>query len=123
MSSWQTGLLRACAKLSVKLVHSTSGRPEGRGKNERFFPTVKGVLTVETASDKGEVGREIKDLGERTSSSTPPARAAVSEVAATEKPHLIPRSRRPSRVARWGLSCGNDGADNRCGRDGFSRPT
>jgi putative transposase len=30
-------LPRACAKLGVKLTHSTPGRPQGRGKIERFF--------------------------------------------------------------------------------------
>ena len=30
-------LLRACAKLGVRLVHSTPYRPEGRGKIERFL--------------------------------------------------------------------------------------
>ncbi|WP_308296177.1 DDE-type integrase/transposase/recombinase [Streptomyces sp. ISL-96] len=61
VDSW---LLRACAKLGIKLVHSTPGRPEGRGKIERFFRTVNGEFTVEIASDTGEVGREIKDLAE-----------------------------------------------------------
>ena len=34
-------LLRACAKLGVRLVHSKPGRPEGRGKIERFFRTCR----------------------------------------------------------------------------------
>ena len=34
-------LLRACAKLAVRLVHSAPYRPEGRGKIERFFRTVR----------------------------------------------------------------------------------
>jgi len=29
-------LLRACAVLGIKLTHSTPGRPQGRGKIERF---------------------------------------------------------------------------------------
>ncbi|MFF4053969.1 DDE-type integrase/transposase/recombinase [Streptomyces chartreusis] len=61
VDSW---LLRACAKLGVKLVHSAPGRPEGRGKIGRFFRTVNGEFTVEIASDKCDVGREIKDLAE-----------------------------------------------------------
>ena len=40
-------LLRACAKLGVRLVHSTPGRPEGRGKIERFFRTVREQFLVE----------------------------------------------------------------------------
>ena len=31
-------LLRACAKLGIRLIHSTPGRPQGRGKIERLFP-------------------------------------------------------------------------------------
>ena len=38
MDAW---LLRACAKLGVRLVHSTPHRPQGRGKIERFFRTVR----------------------------------------------------------------------------------
>ena len=34
-------LLRACAKLGIKLVHSQPRRPEGKGKIERFFRTVR----------------------------------------------------------------------------------
>jgi putative transposase len=40
-------LLRACAKLGIKLVHSRPGRPEGRGKIERFFRTVRGQFLAE----------------------------------------------------------------------------
>ncbi len=40
-------LLRACASLGVRLVHSKPGRPEGRGKIERFFSTVRMQFLVE----------------------------------------------------------------------------
>ncbi len=40
-------LLRACAKLGVRLVHSAPGRPQGRGKIERFFRTVREQFLVE----------------------------------------------------------------------------
>lgn len=40
-------LLRALAVLGVVLVHSRPGRPEGRGKIERFFETVRGQFLVE----------------------------------------------------------------------------
>lgn len=39
-------LLRACAQLGIKLTHSTPGRPQGRGKIERFFKTVNDQLLV-----------------------------------------------------------------------------
>ncbi|MGH3816054.1 MAG: DDE-type integrase/transposase/recombinase [Pseudonocardiaceae bacterium] len=42
-------LLRACAKLGIRLVHSTPHRPEGRGKIERFFRTVRDQFLVEVA--------------------------------------------------------------------------
>jgi putative transposase len=54
-------LLRACAVLGVKLTHSTPGRPQGRGKIERFFETVRGQFLVEIAP----VGaQEVADLAE-----------------------------------------------------------
>jgi putative transposase len=40
-------LLRACASLGIKLVHSAPGRPQGRGKIERFFRTVREQFLVE----------------------------------------------------------------------------
>jgi putative transposase len=42
-------LLRACAHLGIKLTHSTPGRPQGRGKIERFFRTVTDQFLVEIA--------------------------------------------------------------------------
>jgi putative transposase len=61
VDSW---LLRACAKLGIKLVHSTPGRPQGRGKIERFFRTVNGEFVVEIASGDGKPGRQLQDLHE-----------------------------------------------------------
>jgi putative transposase len=40
-------LLRACAVLGVRLIHSRPGRPEGRGKIERAFRTVREQYLVE----------------------------------------------------------------------------
>jgi putative transposase len=48
VDSW---LLRACASLGIKLVHSAPGRPEGRGKIERFFRTVRDQFLVEITSE------------------------------------------------------------------------
>ncbi|MGH3680202.1 MAG: DDE-type integrase/transposase/recombinase [Natronosporangium sp.] len=42
-------LLRACGKLGIRLVHSTPHRPQGRGKIERFFRTVRDQFLVEVA--------------------------------------------------------------------------
>jgi putative transposase len=40
-------LLRACAILGIRLIHSQPGRPEGRGKIERAFRTVRQQWLVE----------------------------------------------------------------------------
>jgi len=42
-------LLRALAILGVRLVHSRPGRPQGRGKIERFFRTVRDQFLVEAS--------------------------------------------------------------------------
>ena len=52
-------LKRAAAKLGIRIIHSTPYRPEGKGKIERFFETVRGQFLVEI----GDGGR-IKDLEE-----------------------------------------------------------
>jgi putative transposase len=53
-------LLRACAKLGIRLIHSTPHRPQGRGKIERFFRTVREQFLVEvpdtTAAELAERG-------------------------------------------------------------------
>jgi putative transposase len=42
-----TWLRRACATLNIRLIHSTPRRPQGRGKIERFFRTVREQFLVE----------------------------------------------------------------------------
>jgi len=60
-----TWLLRACAKLGVRLVHSAPYRPEGRGKIERFFRTVRDQFLVEITGEPDVVGRHhVTDLAE-----------------------------------------------------------
>jgi putative transposase len=53
-------LLRACAKLGIKLTHSTPGRPQGRGKIERLFRTVRDQFLVEVTG-VAEAGRHHVD--------------------------------------------------------------
>jgi putative transposase len=50
-------LLRACASLGIRLIHSRHGEPAGRGKIERVFRTVREQFLVEIGS-----GRELDDL-------------------------------------------------------------
>jgi len=45
-------LQRICAVLGIRLVHSRPGRPQGRGKIERFFATVRAQFLVEIADDQ-----------------------------------------------------------------------
>jgi putative transposase len=52
-------LLRACASLGIRLIHSRPGEPAGRGKIERLFRTVRDQFLVEIGS-----GRELTDLVE-----------------------------------------------------------
>jgi putative transposase len=43
-------LKRICACLDIRLSHSKAGRPQGRGKVERFFRTLRGDFLVELAA-------------------------------------------------------------------------
>ncbi len=58
VDSW---LLRACGKLGIRLVHATPNRPQGKGKIERFFRTVRDQFLVEvtdtTVGDLKTAGR------------------------------------------------------------------
>jgi putative transposase len=47
-------LVRACAKLGIRLTHSTPGRPQGRGKIERLFRTVNEQFLVEVTDTTAE---------------------------------------------------------------------
>jgi putative transposase len=50
-------LKRAAARLGIRLTHSAPGRPQGRGKIERFFGVVRGQFLVEIGDGTG-----VKDL-------------------------------------------------------------
>jgi len=55
-------LLRALAVLGTKLTHSAPGRPEGRGKIERVFGTVRSQFLVEVTP---ETVSTLAELNER----------------------------------------------------------
>jgi putative transposase len=67
-------LLRACAVLGIALVHSRPGRPQGRGKIERFFRTVRDQFLVELGRHTG---------GPTPTPSTPPWSAGGSSCGST----------------------------------------
>ena len=52
-------LKRAAARLGIRITHSAPGRPQGRGKIERFFRTVREEFLVEIGDGSG-----IADLAE-----------------------------------------------------------
>src|SRR6266571_6732579 len=52
-------LKRAAARLGIKITHSAPGRPQGRGKIERFFRVVREEFLVEIGDGSG-----IADLAE-----------------------------------------------------------
>ncbi|MEX2548756.1 MAG: DDE-type integrase/transposase/recombinase [Nitriliruptoraceae bacterium] len=55
-------LQRACAVMGMQLVHSRPGKPQGRGKIERFFRTVRSQFLVEIADDQLDRLDELNDL-------------------------------------------------------------
>ena len=51
--------------LGIKLTHSTPRRPQGRGKIERLFLTVREQFLVEITGDPGQAGRrQVTSTGE-----------------------------------------------------------
>ena len=52
-------LTRAAARLGIKITHSAPGRPQGRGKIERFFGVVRQEFLVEIGD-----GSSIRDLAQ-----------------------------------------------------------
>ena len=54
VDSW---LLRACATLGIRLVHSTPGRPQGRGKIERFLCAARRLVV--SPAQPGGTRREV----------------------------------------------------------------
>ena len=52
-------LTRAAARLGIKITHSTPGRPQGRGKIERFFGVVRQEFLVEIGD-----GSSVADLAQ-----------------------------------------------------------
>jgi putative transposase len=56
-------LLRTCARLGIRVTHSAPGEPEGRGKVERAFRTVREQFLVEIHGEADNpVGHYVADL-------------------------------------------------------------
>jgi putative transposase len=56
-------LERACAVLGIRLTHSTPRRPQGRGKVERFFRTVREQFLVELTATRRPPVADLAALG------------------------------------------------------------
>ena len=87
-------LLRACAVLGIRLIHSRPGRPEGRGKIERVFRTVRqqllGELEDHPPASLDELNRGFQGMGRVGLS---PARALGDRADAAG---AVPRCRAPT---------------------------
>lgn len=62
-------LMRICARLGIRLIHSRPYRPQGRGKIERFFNTVTSqflteITTEPAATAQQATGTAVASLGE-----------------------------------------------------------
>jgi len=60
-------LRRTCAVIGAKLTHSQPGRPQGRGKIERFFRTVREQFLVEINDAVAGTGTPVSSLAELNS--------------------------------------------------------
>jgi putative transposase len=59
-------LAYACARLGIRIVHSRPGKPQGRGKIERAFGTVRGQFLAEVAP-AGGAGSTVSDIDDLNS--------------------------------------------------------
>jgi putative transposase len=57
-------LLHALAVLGVQITHSRPRRPQGKGKIERLFETVRGQFLVEVAGQEGQPGTPLGSVAE-----------------------------------------------------------
>jgi putative transposase len=62
-----SALRRTCAVIGAKLTHSAAGRPQGRGKIERFFRTVRDQFLVEIADGVAGTGTPVANLADLNS--------------------------------------------------------
>ena len=60
-------LLRICAQLGIRLIHSRPYKPQGRGKIERFFNTVTSQFLAEITTEDTGAGTSVSSLEEMNS--------------------------------------------------------
>lgn len=62
-----SALRRTCAVIGATLTHSQAGRPQGRGKIERFFRTVRDQFLVEITDALSRTGTPVSSLAQLNS--------------------------------------------------------
>jgi putative transposase len=62
-----SALRRTCAVIGAKLTHSQAGKPQGRGKIERLFRTVRDQFLVEIADGIAGTGTPVTSLADLNS--------------------------------------------------------
>ena len=110
-------LLRGCAVLGIRLIHSRPGKPEGRGKIERFFRTVRDQFLVEIGDGAGVKG--LADMNRLFQAWVEASyHQAVHSETGEEPAARWARAARPSGRSRTRGGCGR----RSCGRSGAGRP-
>jgi putative transposase len=94
-------LLRACGKLGIRLVHSTPHRPQGRGKIERFFRTVRDQFLVEVADTSAA---ELAESGQSPAAALLELNGLFTAWVESVYHHQVHSKTGQSPLARW-----NDG--------------
>ncbi len=94
-------LLRACGKLGIRLVHSTPHRPQGRGKIERFFRTVRDQFLVEVADTSAA---ELAESGQSPAAALLELNGLFTAWVESVYHHQVHSETGQSPLARW-----NDG--------------
>jgi transposase InsO family protein len=94
-------LLRACGKLGIRLVHATPNRPQGKGKIERFFRTVRDQFLVEITDS---AAAEIAERGLSPAAALLELNALFTAWVESVYHHQVHSETAQSPLARW-----NDG--------------
>lgn len=99
-------LLRACGKLGIRLVHATPYRPQGKGKIERFFRTVRDQFLIEIADTTAE---EIAAAGKTAAGALAELNALFAAWVETVYHRAVHSETGQTPIDRWDASWANAG--------------